>query len=129
MMTTTKKFKQLLLLASFALFGVSMAWGHGDPVAQRGGILQVIDELDFELVVKDDTIDLYTSDDNHPVPSEKMSGTLTIMSDAEKSKVTLEPAGINRLRAKATTAASGSRVIAIVTMPDGKSLAVQFAIP
>lgn len=127
-MTSTRKLKQLLFLASFALFGMSIAWGHGDPVAKRGGILQVIDELDFELVVKGDKIDLYTFDDNEPVPSEEMSGTLTIMSDSAKSKVALEPAGINRLRASGVTAASGSRVIAIVTMPDGKSLAVQFSI-
>lgn len=128
-MTTTKNFNQLLFLASFALFAMSIAWGHGDPVAKRGGILQVIDELDFELVVKDDVIDLYTFDDEEPVPSEQMSGTLTIVSDSDKSKVTLEPAGINRLRAKDVTASSGSRVIAIVKMPNGKSLAIQFAIP
>ena len=128
-MTCRRKLKQLLLRASFALLGMSMAWGHGDPVAKRGGILQVIDKLDFELVVKDDKIDLYTFDDNHPVPSEKMSGTLTIVNDADKSKVTLKAAGINRLRASDVTAASGSRVIAIVTMPNGKSLAVQFAVP
>ena len=48
-MTITTNFKQLLFLASFALFAMNMAWGHGDPVAKRGGILQVIDELDFEL--------------------------------------------------------------------------------
>ena len=128
-MTITTNFKQLLFLASFALFAMNMAWGHGDPVAKRGGILQVIDELDFELVVKDDAIDLYTFDDEEPVPSEQMSGTLTIVSGSDKSKVTLEPAGINRLRAKDVTASSGSRVIAIVKMPNGKSLAIQFAIP
>jgi len=122
-------FTRLVVLATIALFGASAVWAHGDPVPQRGGILQAIDELDFELVVKDDKIDLYVSDDEEPVPSEKMSGTLTIMSDAGKSKAVFEPAGINRLRAKDVTAASGSRVIALVTMPDGKSLAVQFAIP
>lgn len=128
-MILTIRIKRLLFLACFALVSFSTVWAHGDPVAKRGGILQVIDKLDFELVVKDDKIDLYTYDDNHPVPSEKMSGTLTIMSNTDKSKVTLEPASINRLRANGVTAASGGRVVAIVTMPDGKSLAVQFAIP
>lgn len=122
-------FERLIVLVAFVLLGASPAWAHGDPVPMRGGILQAIDELDFELVVKDDKIDLYVSDDLEPVPSEQMSGTLTIMSDSDKLKVTLQPAGINRLRASDAKAASGSRVIAIVTMPDGKSLAVQFAIP
>lgn len=88
-----------------------------------------MDELDFELVVKADKIDLYTHDDNEPVPSEQMSGSLTIINDSGKSKVELAAAGINRLRATGVTASSGSRVIAIVSMPDGKSMAVQFAIP
>jgi hypothetical protein len=122
-------FKKLAFLTIVAVFGVSLAWAHGDAVAKRGGILQVIDELDFELVVKADKIDLYTFDDEEPVPSEQMSGTLTIMSDAGTSKAKLAAAGINRLRATDVTAESGSRVIAIVTMPNGKSLAVQFAIP
>lgn len=117
------------LAVAAALLIAGTVWAHGDPVPQRGGVLQVLDELDFELVVKADKIDLYTSDDNEPVPSEQMSGTLTIKDDAGTTKVTLEPAGINRLRATEITAASGSRVIAIVTMPDGKSLAVTFAIP
>lgn len=115
--------------AAIILLVGATVFAHGDPVPQRGGILQVLDELDFELVVKADKIDLYTSDDNEPVPSEQMSGTLTIRDDSGSTKVTLEPAGINRLRAPDITAASGSRVVAIVTMPDGKSLAVTFAIP
>ncbi len=122
-------FKILFIVAAFALTSASAVWAHGDPVPQRGGILQVLGELDFELVVKASKIDLYVSNDNEPVPSELMSGTLTITSDSGKSKVTLESAGINRLRATEVTATSGSRVIAIVKMPDGKSLAVTFAIP
>lgn len=122
-------FKKLALFILVAVFGASLAWAHGEAVAKRGGILQVIGELDFELVVKADKLDLYTFDDEEPVPSEQMSGTLTITSDAESSKVELAAAGINRLRATDVTATSGSRVIAIVTMPDGKSLAVQFSIP
>ena len=35
---------------------------HGDPVPQRGGILQVLDELDFELVVIDGTQSIETVD-------------------------------------------------------------------
>jgi hypothetical protein len=124
-----KSFKELFLVSIVAVLGASLALAHGDAVAQRGGILQVMGELDFELVVKADKIDLYTSDDEQPVPSEQMSGMLTIMSDAGSSKVELVAAGINRLRATDATAESGSRVVAIVTMPDGKSLAVQFAIP
>lgn len=121
--------KRLVLIGTIVLLGTSLAWAHGDPVAKRGGILVVMDELDFELVVKADKIDLYTYDDNEPVPSEQMSGSLTIINDSGKSKVELAAAGINRLRATEVTASSGSRIIAIVSMPDGKSLAVQFAVP
>jgi hypothetical protein len=122
-------FNRRIVVAAIALFVASVTWAHGEAVAKRGGILQVVGELDFELVVKADKIDLYTLDDEHPVPSEQMKAVLTIVSGSDQTKVTLEPAGINRLRVTDVTAVSGSRVVAIVTMPDGKSLAVQFAIP
>lgn len=121
--------QRVVVTVAVVLFGASVVWAHGDPVPQRGGILEAIGVLDFELVVKADKIDLYVSDDEEPVPSEQMSGALTIVSGADKSKAVLEPAGINRLRATGVTAESGNRVVALVTMPDGKSLAVQFAIP
>jgi hypothetical protein len=121
-------YKMVLVLA--LAFGVAeQALPHGDPVPQRGGILQSIDEMDFELVVKSETIDLYVMDDGAELPSENMSGTLTIVTESGKEKVELKPAGINRLRASNVTAAGGSRVIAIVKLPDGKSMAIQFAIP
>jgi hypothetical protein len=111
-------------------FGVAeQAIPHGDPVPQRGGVLQSIDEMDFELVIKSEKIDLYVSDDGAELSSENMSGTLTIVTESGKEKVDLKPAGINRLRASNVTAASGSRVIAIVKLADGKSMAIQFAIP
>ena len=112
-----------------ALVVTTNVWAHGEPVAKRGGILQQVDDLAFELVVRDDKIDLYVYDGPEEVSSENMSGVLTIISGAERSRADLKPTGINRLRATDVTAASGSRVVAIVRLGDGKSLAVEFAVP
>lgn len=118
-----------LLLSFVALVLTTTVWAHGEPVAKRGGILQQVDDLAFELVVRDDKIDLYIYDGPKEVASEKMSGMLTIISGAERTRADLVPTGINRLRASGVTAASGSRVVAIVRLGDGKSLAVEFAVP
>ena len=112
-----------------ALGGTTLALAHGEAVPQRGGILEVVGELDFELVVKADKIDLYVMNDGEEQSTESMSAVATIMDGDEKVKVDMVPAGINRLRASGVTATSGSRVVTIVMMPDGKPIAVQFAVP
>jgi len=116
-------------LVVFALVATASAWAHGDPVAKRGGILQQVDDLAFELVVMDQEIDLYVYDGIDDVASDHMSGVLTIIAGQDKKKAELRPAGINRLRATAVTAASGNRVVAFVRLADGKRLAVEFAVP
>jgi hypothetical protein len=116
----------LVVIASIATVS---AWAHGDPVAKRGGTLQQVDDLAFELVVRDKTIDLYVYDGIDDVASDHMSGVLTIIAGGEKKKAELRPAGINRLRAIAVTAVSGDRVVAFVRLADGKSLAVDFEVP
>ena len=126
-MKTLKRF--VVLAVAAPMFGMGVAWAHGEPAARHGGILTLTEQLAFELVVKVDRIDLYTYDDDHPVSSERMSGMLTIVNDDGKLEAKLTAAGSNLLRAAKVSASSGSRVIAIVTMPDGNSLAVQFVVP
>lgn len=116
-------------LVVIALMAAASVWAHGDLVAKRGGILQQVDDLAFELVVWDEKIDLYVYDGIDEVASDHMSGILTIVAGGEKKKAELKPAGINRLRAAAVTAVSGDRVVAFVRLADGKSLAVDFEVP
>ena len=124
-MLTTRK----LALFVVGLFAASAIWAHGEPIAKRGGILMQVEELAFELVVRDDKIDLFVYDGPEDVSSDGMSGFLTIIDGADRVKAELQPTGINRLRATGVTAASGGRVVAIVRLDDGKSLAVEFAVP
>jgi len=118
-----------ILFCCAALAVATATWAHGEPVAKRGGVLQQVDELAFELVVRDDKIDLFVYDGADEVPSEGMAGVLTIIDEAGRIKATLQPTGINRLRATDVTAKSGSRVVAILKLADGKSLAVEFSVP
>ena len=120
---------QRLLTILAGLLVATSVFAHGEPIAKRGGILQQVDDLAFELVVRADKIDLFVYDGPEDVSSEGMSGVLTIISGDDKTKASMQPTGINRLRATDVTAASGSRVVAIITLADGKSLAVQFAVP
>jgi len=113
----------------FVMMGAALAAAHGDATPKRGGILQPIGEMDFELVVKTDKIDLYIYDHEEEMPTDTMSGVLKIIADGGSTKAELKPAGVNRLRAIEVTATTGDRVIAIVTLPDGQLVSIEFAIP
>ena len=119
------KLMLIVLLAS----GVDVAMAHGDAVPQHGGILQLVDDLEFELVAGTDTADLYIEDHDEPMPVENVTGQLTILNGTEKTKADLIPAGDNRLQASKVTIAAGARVIAIVKLPTGQSVAVRFQMP
>ena len=122
-----KKFLKLLLLSA-ATLACGAALAHGDAPPQYGGIMQMVDDMSFELVVKGDTAALYLSDHGEKVPTANMTGKLTVLSGTNKSEAKLEPAGGNMLEAKGVKIAKGDKVIALMTSTDKKTTSVRFVI-
>ena len=122
-----KKFLKLLLLSA-ATLACGAALAHGDAPPQYGGIMQMVDDMSFELVVKGDTAALYLSDHGEKVPTANMTGKLTVLSGTNKSEAKLEPAGGNKLEAKGVKIAKGDKVIALMTSTDKKTTSVRFVI-
>lgn len=56
--------------------------------------------MNYELVVKPDTITLYVNDHGKPVDTNGASATLTLLSASEKLEVKLAPAGENKLETR-----------------------------
>ncbi|HQP66617.1 MAG TPA: hypothetical protein PK072_08200, partial [Quisquiliibacterium sp.] len=63
-----------------------------------------------------------------PVATAGARAKLTLLSGAQKTEVTLAPAGSNRLSAASGPLAAGTKVIANVTLADGRSAALRFEI-
>ena len=120
------------LLMMLALGATTLACGpviaHGDGKPQYSGILQMVDDMSFELVVRADSAELYLGDHGEKVPTANMTGKLTVLSGTNKSEAKLEPAGGHKFEARAVKIAKGDKVIALVTSADKKTTSVRFVI-
>ena len=121
-----KTFLQLLFVS--VTMAATGALAHGDGKPLYGGIMQMVDDLSFELVVKADSAELYLGDHGEKVLSAGKSGKLTILSGGNKSEAKLEAAGADKLLAKGVKIVKGDKVIALITYPDNRTASVRFVI-
>ncbi len=98
-----------ILLASSLLAGAA-AFAHGSTKPEHGGVVQLVGETLFELVVQPKAVSLYVMEDHEPVDSAVINAKLTILAKGEKSEVMLKPAGGNKFEAKDVTIPVGARV-------------------
>lgn len=95
---------------------------HGGVVAEAAGI-------DFELVAGPDLITLHARDHGQPVGTAGMSARLTLLDGGGKTEVALVPAADGRLQARGSfRIAGGTKAVALVTLPGGKTANVRFRI-
>lgn len=120
-------------LAATTLIGASIlalspaAFAHGDAKAAHGGIVQVAHDVHFELVAQADGATLYLVDHGKPLPSQGISGKLTILNKGQKSEADLKPAGDNKLVA-GVVLSPGAKVVAVLSKVAGKTVTVRFTI-
>lgn len=94
----------------------------------KGGVVTVVKDVNYELVVKPDTISLYVSDHGKPADLKAASGKLTLLTAANKTDVPLNVAG-DRLEAKGNfNLAPGTKAMAVVTMAGGATTTVRFTL-
>jgi hypothetical protein len=110
-----------LLIASPAGFS------HDDPKPRHGGIVQVVNDVSYELVIRDAGVDIHVSDHGKPMSTAGMTGKLTVMVGAQRSDVDLVAAG-DKLEAKGVKLAKGAKLVAALALPNKKAVTVRFAI-
>ena len=97
--------------------------------AHHGGVVSLVGHQEYELVAKPDALTLYVSSDEKPVVTKGATASVTLMSGADKNVVKLEPAGENKLEAKGSfKVASGTKVLATVTLPGKKPEQIRFTL-
>lgn len=122
-----KKLMALVAIA-VAVAGSGNVLAHGEK-PKHGGVVATSNDLSFELVDKDGKATVYVNDHGKPVDTSGATGKLTVLNGAEKTEVTLEPAGENTLATKGEAKlAKGSKAVASVTMADKKTVNVRFAL-
>lgn len=102
--------------------------GHAhEAKAQYGGVVSVVKDVNYELVVTPDTVALYLTDHGKPVDVSGGSATMTVLSASGKTEVKLAPTGGNKFEAKdAPTLQPGAKAVALVTLPGQAPANVKF---
>lgn len=121
--------QHLIPIALLALGALSIhpAWAHGSAQSRHGGMTQMAHDLGFELVQGSDGITLYLMDHEQPLPSQGVSGKLTVLQGTQKTEVDLKPAGDNKLQAAGLKLAPGSKAVASLQIR-GKAVTVRFTV-
>ena len=124
------KMKHLISVASLVIccLSVNSALAHGDAKPQHGGILQVANDLSFELVAQADGATIYLMDHGKPLASKGITGKLTVLQGSNKIEVDIKEAGDNTLRVLGVKLGKGDKLVAALSNIGGKSMTVRFAI-
>lgn len=126
--------KPLHLLAALSLgfCGLSFASGNHDHGHEHkplhGGIVSEVRDVDYELVARTDSIQLYVRDHGKPLDVSQATAKLTLLSGSKKQDVELKAAG-DRMEAKGSfKLAAGSKALVLISWPDGKTAAARFVL-
>jgi hypothetical protein len=121
--------KQWLAAAALGLAALGMqgALAHGGAKPKHGGVVQVSNDLSFELVGNAAGVMIYVEDHGKPKAPNGMSGKITVLNGSEKSEADLVVAG-DKLEAKGIKLASGAKVVAALQTAEKKAITVRFAI-
>lgn len=124
------KMKHLILAAGLAISCLSMtsALAHGDAKPLHGGILQVANDLSFELVAQADGATIYLMDHGKPMASKGITGKLTVLQGSNKIEADIKDAGDNTLRVMGVKLGKGDKLVASLGNVGGKSMTVRFTI-
>lgn len=120
----------LPLVAALAFSNVAIAAGeHADEAKPRhGGIVTVVKDVSFELVLTADRLAIHVSDHGKPVDLAGATGKVTLLSGTKKEEALLVPAK-DVLEAKGQFAtAAGTKVAAQVTLRGQATQSVRFTI-
>jgi hypothetical protein len=112
-----------LASAAFAAGGKhDHAHGH-QPM--HGGVVVEVKDVDYELVARPDTIQLYVRDHGNPADVSQARAKVTLLTGTDKQEVELQPAG-DRLQATGSfKVGPGTKAVAVVTV-HGKAATARF---
>lgn len=124
------KTKQLLISAVLASSVLAMhpAMAHGSAAPRHGGIVQVANDVNFELVVEADGATIYLVDHDEDMPSKGISGKLTVLNGAQKTEVDIKAAEGNKLRATGVKIEKGAKIVAVLNNVEGRTATVRFTV-
>jgi hypothetical protein len=117
---------RILILAIFLLAAPALA--HEKEKGPNGGRVLDTGQVHVELVAKDNVIEVFLTDkDDKAIPAASHKGIAILLVGGKSQRVTLEPAGENRLAGKITEAVKNApKGVVRITRPDGSTSQAKF---
>lgn len=122
------------LLASIALALSAPAFAAGDKHDHahehkplHGGVVIEVKDMDYELVAKPTTIQLFLRDHGKAADVSKASAKVTLLTGTEKQEVELKPAGDKLEATGSFKVGPGTKAVAVVTVA-GKPATARFTL-
>jgi len=123
-----KKLFALCVLSTLPL-AFNMVHAHGSTKPTHGGVVQMVGDTSFELVARPEGAEVYLVDDGDDLPSEGLSGKVTINSGETRTEAALTPAGGNKFAAPGAKIPAGAKVVVLVILKDATKLRASFSMP
>jgi hypothetical protein len=122
----------LLAVLSLGFCGLSFAAGNHDHGHEHkplhGGIVTEVRDMDYELVVRTDSIQLYVRDHGKPLDVSQATAKLTLLSGSEKQDIELKTAG-DKMEAKGVFKLTpGTKALVLISLPGGKTATARFVL-
>ncbi len=124
------KLKHLISVVSLALscLYINTALAHGIAKPLHGGIVQMVNDISFELVAQPDGATIYLMDHDKPMASKGITGKLTVLQGSNKIEADIKEAADNTLRVMGVKLGKGDKLVAALSNVGGKSMTVRFTI-
>lgn len=98
-----------------------------DEKPEHGGIVQSVKDIAYELAPHEQGLRIYVNDHGNPVPMVGVQGKLVLItSTGNRTERPLTQGGENILVAPGPQLELGQRATAVLKMPSGRSVVVQF---
>jgi hypothetical protein len=110
-----------VLLWAFA----AKAIAHGEE-PQHGGVIVSSKEISYELVIEMKGLAIHVADHGNPMPTHGIKGKVVLVKGSLRLEGELKPDGGNRLFASGLRWEPGQTATAVLTMPSGRAVVVQF---
>jgi hypothetical protein len=121
--------KTLIAMAAL-VFSVLANAANDVHHAKYGGVVQEIGHIQYELVVKQDSIAIFVEDHGKKIDTKGGTTKVTLLTGSEKTDATLTAAGENKLEAKGSfKAAKGTKAVAVVQLAGKTAIAARFVLP
>ena len=122
----------LLTALSLGFCGLSFASENHDHGHEHkplhGGIVTEVRDMDYELVARTDSIQVYLRDHGKAVDVSQATAKVTLLSGSEKQDVELKAAG-DKMEAKGVFKLTpGTKALVLISLPGGKTASARFVL-